>query len=101
MDIPVIEKQSDGVLLVRGELNIQTVMDFARQTTPVLTEEKRDVCLDLRGVERADSAGLALLIEWQRLAKRQGFSITFQNLPAQLMQIARVSDLHKVLPIQT
>lgn len=98
--IPVIEKQGDNTFLLKGVLTMQTVSGLAREAEPLLSASKGDVCIDLAQVERADSAGLALLIEWQRLARRCGFSISFRNLPAQLMQIARVSELHEILPIQ-
>lgn len=96
---PSIEKQDEQTFLVKGALTMQTVSDLARTMEPLLSTAKGEICFDFTRVERADSAALALLIEWQRMARRLGFSISFRNLPAQLMQIARVSELQEILPI--
>ncbi|OOZ40916.1 hypothetical protein BOW53_05890 [Solemya pervernicosa gill symbiont] len=57
------------------------------------------VTVDLREVEKADSAGLALLIDWMRQAKQHEHEIEYVNIPQQMMAIARVSGLDKVLPL--
>jgi phospholipid transport system transporter-binding protein len=59
-----------------------------------------EVCIDLSGITRADSAGLALLIDWLRIARREKVTLRFEKLPEQLTQIAEVCDLHSVLPIE-
>lgn len=46
------------------------------------------VILDLSGVTRTDSAGLALMIEWMREAKQKNGGIRFRNVPVQLRAIA-------------
>ncbi|HEB99345.1 MAG TPA: STAS domain-containing protein, partial [Thiotrichales bacterium] len=51
------------------------------------------------GVGRADSAGLALLVEWMREARRQGREIRFLGMPAQMSAIAEVSGLSELLPV--
>ena len=53
----------------------------------------------LKGVTRADSAGLALLLEWLRRSERAGCSISFVNVPEQLMSIARICGLEGILPL--
>ncbi len=100
MALPVMKKMTDNHFMVQGELNMQTVPALTRDTQALLAGADGEVEIDLSGVTRADSAGLALLAQWLRLAKRDGFSLCFQNVPAQLLQIARVSELHKILPIQ-
>jgi phospholipid transport system transporter-binding protein len=54
--------------------------------------------IDLGGVTRADSAGLALLLEWQRTAGEDGDELVYRDLPEQLAAIARVSNLAELLP---
>jgi phospholipid transport system transporter-binding protein len=55
--------------------------------------------VDLAGVTRADSAGLALLVEWLRESEIAGNSIEFVNVPAQLLSIARVCGLDDILAL--
>lgn len=52
-----------------------------------------EIGIDLSGVTRADSAGLALLIELQRLARTHGRTLKFQNIPAQLRQLIYANGL--------
>ncbi len=53
--------------------------------------------VDLAGVRRSDSAGLALLLEWARLGRRQGCDIVFKHVPEQLNSLIAVSGLESVL----
>ncbi len=82
-----------------GELTMQTVPTVARESTDMINKMSGEVKINLAEVVRADSAGLALLIDWLRSAQQNKFKLEFEHLPKQLMQIARVSELHKVLPI--
>ena len=99
MTLPDIQKHSDGHYLITGELLMHTVPELARQAGQVLADASGQVLIDLSGVSRADSAGLALLMELQRLARRAQFEIRFQHLPDQLLQIVRLSELEEILPI--
>lgn len=55
--------------------------------------------VDLAGVTDADSAGLALLIEWTRQARAEGRTITFRSLPRRLADMARIGGVLELLPI--
>ncbi len=56
------------------------------------------LALDLRQVSRTDSAGLALLVECMRVAKHRNARIRFENIPPQLLAIAKASRLDGLLP---
>ena len=99
MSLPTLTKVADNEFSVSGELNMQTVPAISRMANSQLNDISGEVSIDLSGVSRADSAGLALLIDWLRIAKRQQYAIHFRNLPEQLRQIATVSELHDILPI--
>jgi anti-anti-sigma regulatory factor len=60
--------------------------------------DRTRISIDLAGVTRSDSAGLALLIEWLRESEQLGKTITFLNMPAQMQSIARVCGLDGILP---
>lgn len=51
------------------------------------------VVIDLRGVPRADSAGLALMVEWWREARSAGRALRIVNIPARLQDLIRVNGL--------
>ena len=56
--------------------------------------------LDLAAVERSDSAGLALVVDWLRTARRRGLDLAIEGTPAQLADIARVSGLDELLGVE-
>jgi phospholipid transport system transporter-binding protein len=90
--------RGNGDWLLEGELDFFTVpgvLDRSRSCQP----GEGAIRVDLKGVTRADSAGLALLLEWLRKAERAGCSISFVNVPEQLMSIARVCGLEEILPL--
>ena len=79
-----------------GELGFGTVSGILKDSRAGFSEGD-DIEVDLSGVTRADSAGLALLVEWLRAAERAGRSITFVNMPAQMQSIARICGLDDIL----
>jgi phospholipid transport system transporter-binding protein len=59
------------------------------------------VALDLSEISRSDSAGLALLLEWQRHARQAGQTLTIDSIPESLRNLARISELETFLPEET
>lgn len=100
MSTPTLNKVSDNQFAVSGELNMQTVPAIAKTASAFLNGSSGTVTIDMSAVTRADSAGLALLVDWLRIAHRRQYELLFINLPEQLLRIAKVSELHEILPIQ-
>ena len=98
MSAAAIRRGSDGRLLLTGELSFATVTRLHAEAR-ALFDQPGDLRVDLQDIARADSAGLALLIEWMRSARELGKSIQFLNIPQQMLAIARVSSLDQVLPL--
>lgn len=53
--------------------------------------------IDLSQVTEADSAGLAVLVEWLATARKRRASIHYEGIPAQILAVARISDLDDLL----
>ena len=98
MSTPRIESAGDH-LQVRGDLTFATVTALLAASQPLFAARTGRLQVDLAGVGRADSAGLALLIEWLRLARAAGCELSFQAVPAQLQAIAAASGLTDMLPL--
>ena len=49
--------------------------------------------IDLGEVAQADSAALALLVEWRKFAARQGLRLELRSVPAQLRALAAAAGL--------
>ncbi len=87
-----------GQLRLEGDLGFSTVRDLWQQAGQLLPREGL-MCVDLAGVTRADSAGVALLIHWTCEQQRLGGRIEFVNIPAQMQAIAGVSGVDVILPL--
>ena len=85
-----------GTFAVSGELGFATAME-ALHTSRRLFEQHTCIEVDLAGVVRADSAGLALLLEWVTWARHTAREISFRNIPAQIISFAEISEVEDML----
>jgi phospholipid transport system transporter-binding protein len=91
---------ADGRYQISGELSFRTVNAVLAESRETLfATPQAQLELDLGSVSRADSAGLALLIQWLRMARARQSEIRFLHLPEQLLAIARAGELEPLLPI--
>lgn len=89
-----------GRFHISGELSFNTVNAVLTQSeTTIFAHPATRLDLDLGDVTRADSAGLALLIQWMRMARAASCEIRFHHLPEQLLAIARAGELDGLLPV--
>lgn len=83
---------ADGTVRVSGPLTFDTVEAVrgaaARAGAGPGRRPEEALTFDLAGVGPADSAGLALLVSWQRAARRAGGRIHFRGTPPALRAIA-------------
>lgn len=91
-----ITPSGEGRYTVSGELTFVTVPEVWRSSHGDLGSGP--VQLDLGGITRVDSAGIALLIELVRTVRQRGGDVSLTHAPPQLMAIATVGGLDKVLP---
>ena len=91
-----IREDGPGRYALEGELTFATAGAAWKATLPVF-RTGGPLCFDLRGIERCDSAGVALLIEWMRRAQTAA-PIRYAHLPASLRAIAVVSGVAALLP---
>jgi phospholipid transport system transporter-binding protein len=91
-----IQRVGDGRLEASGALGF----DSAGRALPAglaLIEKGKPCTIDLSRVTEADSAGLAVLVEWLATARVRGAKIRYQCIPAQILAVARISDLESLL----
>ena len=55
------------------------------------------LAIDFSRVTEVDSAALALLLEWRRVAARRGTQLTFQNLPPNLVALATLYGIEQLV----
>jgi phospholipid transport system transporter-binding protein len=93
-----ISEPAAGRIVVTGELTFASARE-ARQLGLLVLESSRapKLAIDCSGVTRADSAGLAVLLDWLAWGRRKSRSVTLENLPASLVAIARISEIDGLL----
>lgn len=96
MDDAVLEDRGDGKFAVKGELSFKTANDVLR-TSESRFSQHAELEVDLSGVDRADSAGLALLLEWQAQARQRSASIRFVEIPDNLLAIAKTTEVEDLI----
>ena len=94
--VPSFELRGKGQAGVSGHLSFATAGDLLEPGTSFIRSGEAD-SIDLAGVQGADSAGLALLIEWLSVAQAAGRPLRYLNVPNQLMQLARLCDVEPLI----
>ena len=89
-----LEAAGDGFRIV-GALDFDSVPTLYRATDELLA--RSPVRLELGAVERAGSAGVALLLEWRRQAHRRDVELTLDQVPESLLRVARLSGVEDLL----
>jgi phospholipid transport system transporter-binding protein len=93
-----ISEPSSGRIVVTGELTFASARDARQLGVLVLESSRADrIVVDCAGVTRADSAGLAVLLDWLAWGRRKSRPINLENLPASLVAIARISEVDELL----
>jgi phospholipid transport system transporter-binding protein len=91
-----IESAGPGRVAATGELDFATAAEALGAGLRLIGTD-RSLTADLAGVTAGDSAGLAVLVEWLSAARERGVALRYANVPAQIVAIARISDLEELL----
>ena len=78
-------------LYLVGEVNFHNAMSLYRDSLKHLYALP-SYHFDFSQVKKSNSAGLALIFEWIKLAKAQGKSVYFSGIDAHLLSVARAAD---------
>lgn len=101
MTINSVKRQADitlenQTLLVSGDMHVSNVMSLHAKSLPLLSQCSQWV-FDFSRLKSSDSAGLALIVEWVKLARQQQKTIQLQHLTQHLQSLAKVAGLERVL----
>lgn len=92
MNTAKLESLNDGNFLVSGVLDATTVTALLKRSSTLFAGSSA-LQVDLSGVSESDSSGLALLLEWLRVARQKRQQIAFVNMPHQIEALARISEV--------
>ena len=87
----------NGKLHLRGVLDKNSVPAAYQCSQQLLRRQQAPDTIELSAVEHIDSAGLALLLEWQSWAKHRQHALKLEHAPQQLLMLARLSELDRIL----
>jgi phospholipid transport system transporter-binding protein len=96
-DACTIEWSGQGDARLAGPLTFSTCASVFNHLEQRGGDPLSVVRVDLSGVTEADSAGLALLLEWQSRRKAAGGELKIIHAPDLLLQLARLADATKML----
>ena len=94
-------RRDNGRLRLSGRVDFESVPGLYRDSLAIKRAESAPKEIDLAEVEHIDSAGLALLLEWESWARQEGTRIQLSNPPQQLLMLAELSELQTVLDFQS
>lgn len=87
-----------GVLRAEGALTFATARAASATGIAALSAAAAGaVEIDCGAVNPADSAGLAVLLDWLAVARDAGRSLRYANLPQELKALARISEVEELL----
>jgi phospholipid transport system transporter-binding protein len=92
-----IHDAGPGRFRVEGVMTMGTVTGLRSAGLQAFARAPGAIEVDLGAVRRADSGGLALLIDWLAWARQAGRGFSYAALPASLLALARLSDVEELL----
>jgi phospholipid transport system transporter-binding protein len=91
-----IKDLGEGRFAVTGDMSFETADRILRASERPFAGHT-SVQVDLSGVGKADSAGLALLLEWKSQALQRDAAISYSDIPDSMVAIARTSEISDLL----
>lgn len=96
-DRATLSGDGSGPLQLRGELTAAGVPLLYLQGRRAIEQRGGSLDIDLSGVSRADSAGLALLIDWLAYAGQRQCTLRYAHLPDSITALAGLSEVTELL----
>jgi phospholipid transport system transporter-binding protein len=98
MSLQLIQ-QNPSLWCLEGTVNVNTITAIIEPGYKMIKAAPagQPLILDLSGVIEADSASVALLIDWMRKAKKKNKVLQFSSLPEKMKDIINVSNLEGIM----
>ena len=94
-----IHTDDNGTVHLGGDMNFVSTPGLFTKLESKLTNMGSILNIDLTEIDRADSSGLALLLEWQAMAGNLGHSLHITNAPSSLLRLAKLCEADNLLHI--
>ena len=90
-------RESDARVRLQSPLRFATVAALRQRGLELIGAAGAELTIDLSGVSSADSAGLALLIDWLGRARESNKTLHYAQPPEALRALARLSDVEALI----
>lgn len=100
MSEATLEALGEGRFRIVGDLDYETVNRLLEVDDELFAQNPANIEIDLGGIGRSTSVGLALMLEWLRQARARDTVIRFSHAPPQLLGLAKVSQLETILQLE-
>lgn len=90
-------RESEARVRLQAPLRFATVPALRRRGLELIDAAGAELTIDLSGVSSADSAGLALLIDWLARARAGHKTLHYVDPPEALRALARLSDVEPLI----
>ena len=91
-NVCTVETGTNGCARLVGPLTFKSVPALYKESGKLFQGDNSVSSIDLTGVKEADSAGLALLLEWQAGQRAVSKNLEITNAPASLMSLASLCE---------
>lgn len=83
-------------LVLRGELDRETLLPLWNQRRTLMSEV---FVIDVAGLERVDSAGLAMLVHLREQAELDGSALALTGITDRLSTLIALYNLQDIIPV--
>jgi phospholipid transport system transporter-binding protein len=96
-ELSTIEAGEQGCANLTGALTFESTPSLYKESENLFKSPAPISSINLSGVTAVDSAGLALLLEWQAAQQTVSNNLRYLNAPSSLMSLARLCDAIELL----
>jgi phospholipid transport system transporter-binding protein len=89
--------KSGNEIFVSGKLDFENVAFALEQLCAFIDSASQKTIVNFSKLQQSNSAGLALMTNLLRYAKKKHKSIYFSNIPDKLLSAAKMSNLDEIL----
>ena len=91
-----LNQTADGAFELIGEMSFETAAQILKSSEQSFAQHA-ETQVNLSQVSKADSAGLALLLEWKAQARNRNAVIRFAAVPDSLLAIAKTTEVSDLI----
>ena len=94
-----IHAAGEDTVDVCGDMTFGHVRSLSQQAESLFGGNSRIRQINLAQVQKVDSSGLALLLEWQAAANRNNTTLSVTHAPDDLLSLARLCEAQELLQL--